>query len=127
MKKRRYGRRDKMSRQTGWLICCSECSPFSPVLPVGLSLCTPPLTTPSRRYPHGWLRPGDPRHRRRFGYRCFLSDLAGFTEAALRGTRVLIAARAGQSLHDEAAGRELAPTKADCGFREPPVPRLAQR
>ncbi len=32
-----------------------------------------------------------------------------------------------QSLNDEAAGGELAPTIADCGYREPQAPRLARR
>src|SRR5947208_15918818 len=66
------------------------------------------------------------RHSATTAYRCFLPDLTGFAGHCCTGPdRQRRDARTGIGTTD--LGREFSPAEADCGYRAPLAPRLAQR
>src|SRR5437588_7827578 len=66
------------------------------------------------------------RHSATTAYRCFLPDLTGFAGHCCTGPdRQRRDMRTGAGTTD--LGREFSPAEADCGYRAPLAPRLAQR
>ena len=65
-----------------------------------------------------------PRHPKGSAYRCFLPDLAGFTDLRREGPDFRYhPVRA--AAHRPGLGKGFNPAVADCGYRAPLAPRLA--